>query len=241
MADMYNEKFYEEQRDFSLASAEHIVPLILEIFEPKAVCDLGCGTGAWLSVFMKNNVHDVTGYDINELSAECYFISKERIRTGFDICKKRLNCKTDMILCLEVAEHLPKANADKLVEELTNAAPVIIFSAAFPGQTGVNHINEQLPQYWRNKFMAHAYEEIDCIRPQIWYEKKVSWWLRQNITSFVSKKYLDRNEGLQRVYQKYGYSEHEQKLTLVNEHILENMVAKKRTTDVLRAYVRKWL
>ena len=55
----------------------------------------------------------------------------------------------DLVQSLEVAEHLPAAKAEQFVETLTAHGSRILFSAAVPGQGGENHINEQLPDYWR--------------------------------------------------------------------------------------------
>ncbi len=38
------------------ASAREVVPIIMELVNPKSVIDIGCGTGTWLSVFEKHGV-----------------------------------------------------------------------------------------------------------------------------------------------------------------------------------------
>src|SRR5262249_60644531 len=55
-------------------------------------------------------------------------------------CKRRF----DLVVCLEVAEHLPTDSAANLLTNLCNAGDVVLFSAAIPGQGGVNHINEKV-------------------------------------------------------------------------------------------------
>ena len=59
-----------------------------------------------------------------------------------------MNRKFDLVLSLEVAEHLPSECAEAFVESLVNLGPVILFSAAIPYQGGENHVNEQWPEYW---------------------------------------------------------------------------------------------
>ena len=49
----YAEQFYAEQREGSLCSAREVVPLILELVNPRSVVDVGCGVGTWLSVFVE--------------------------------------------------------------------------------------------------------------------------------------------------------------------------------------------
>ena len=51
-----------------------------------------------------------------------------------------------------MAEHLPQELGDRLVAFVAGLAPIIVFSAAQPGQGGLAHINEQPLAYWRDRF-----------------------------------------------------------------------------------------
>jgi len=98
-----------------------------------------------------------------------------------------LNRKYDLAISLEVAEHLPEQFADLFVKTLILHSDIILFSAAIPGQGGQNHLNEQWPDYWIEKFSKHGYFFHDLIRPLIWNNKKVDYWYKQN-TFLVTKK-----------------------------------------------------
>ena len=64
----------------------------------------------------------------------------------------------DLAICFEVAEHLEEHWADRLVDTLSDCAPIIVFSAATPGQGGSYHHNEQPHSYWLDKFKErHGY------------------------------------------------------------------------------------
>ena len=52
----YNRAFYKEVAEAARCSARHIVPVLIGYIEPKSVIDIGCGTGAWLSVFQENGI-----------------------------------------------------------------------------------------------------------------------------------------------------------------------------------------
>ena len=60
--------------------------------------------------------------------------------------------KADLVLCLDVAEHLPEWAAPVLVRHLTRAADLVVFSAAPPNQGGTGHVNEQPRSYWIERF-----------------------------------------------------------------------------------------
>ena len=93
----------------------------------------------------------------------------------------------DLAICLEVAEHLTPAAGARLVKTLCSVAPVVLFSAAIPAQGGTNHINEQWQSHWADEFAAHGFDCFDPIRPEIWNDRDVFPWYRQNILLFVSR------------------------------------------------------
>jgi hypothetical protein len=70
-------------------------------------------------------------------------------------------------MSLEVAEHLSGKAGACLVHTLTQAAPLVMFSAAVPGQRGSHHINEQWPGYWRSLFTDEGFRLFNPIRPLI--------------------------------------------------------------------------
>jgi hypothetical protein len=86
-----------------------------------------------------------------------------------------------------VAEHLPPASAPLLVRALTEAAPIVVFSAALPGQGGDGHVNEQLPSYWARLFDDCGYACYSDLRTRIWRNERVEVWYRQNLLCFVAK------------------------------------------------------
>ena len=92
----------------------------------------------------------------------------------------KLPRRFDLVICLEVAEHLPEQVADTLVASLTAAGNCILFSAAIPGQGGQQHQNEQWPQYWQSKFVKRGYEFSDVVRDKIWEREDIEWWYQQN-------------------------------------------------------------
>jgi hypothetical protein len=97
----------------------------------------------------------------------------------------KLNRKFDLAICLEVAEHLPAAQARAFVKTLCDAADRILFSAAIPGQGGRHHVNEQWPAYWAELFAEFGFECYDVLRPRIWDDPRVLWYYAQNCLIFA--------------------------------------------------------
>lgn len=174
-------------------AAEIVVPLIMQMMPSTSVLDVGCGTGTWLKVFnQKFGLTDLIGVDgnyvdRNQLVIDPKFFHEADLRKSIDLKRK-----FDIVLCLEVAEHLPEDCADQFVETLCRHSDRIIFSAAIPGQGGQMHINEQWPGYWSQKFAKHGYNVYDDIRPKIWHNGQVDIWYRQNIFHFRRGQYLQQ-------------------------------------------------
>lgn len=93
----------------------------------------------------------------------------------------------DVAISMEVAEHLPKRYADRLVGLLAALAPTVVFSGATPGQGGMDHVNEQPHEYWITKFEARGFryelELTDRWRRQ-WEVDGVASFYHRNLMIF---------------------------------------------------------
>ena len=182
----YTDSFFNEQKQKSVRQAQLIVPIILKFIKPKNIVDVGCGIGHWVRAFKENGI-DGVGFDGS-------WVPKEKILIDtfneIDLAKELPKVKADLVLCLEVAEHLPPSRAEGFIEDLTAMSTIIVFSAAVPGQGGVHHINEQWQSYWVDLFKQQGYVIIDCLRPLLWNNKDVELWYKQNMFFFVRKDVL---------------------------------------------------
>ena len=93
----------------------------------------------------------------------------------------------DLAISLEVAEHIPESSAEQFVTTLVSLAPVVLFSAAIPGQGGASHVNEQWQNYWALLFRDKGYFTVDWLRPLIWNNPKVAYYYSQNSLLFLTK------------------------------------------------------
>jgi SAM-dependent methyltransferase len=186
-ASLYNTEFFNMRRAGSRGSAAIAVPILLEQFAPRSVVDVGCGTGAWISVFCEHGVTDVLGIDGSWVDRRILETPVASFRE-YDLTQPILLDRTfDVALCLEVAEHLPAEVAPVLVNSLTTLAPVIVFSAAIPGQGGRGHINERWPSFWSSSFAAHRFVCFTDLRWRLWVDEGVEYWYRQNMLCFVAE------------------------------------------------------
>jgi SAM-dependent methyltransferase len=193
----YTSDFYVTHKDGSRRSAEVFAPLVIGLVNPSSVVDVGCGVGTWLSVFKTLGVTEILGLDGDYVDQSQLEIDKS-VFLAADLTRPfQVDRQFDLVVSLEVAEHLPKQCASRFVESLIRLGPIVLFSAAIPHQGGTRHINEQWPEYWVNHFSDHGYEAIDCIRRRVWNDDRVEWWYAQNTFLFVEGEYLRRHPQLE--------------------------------------------
>ena len=112
----------------------------IERFSPKSVLDLGCGNGLYPALYSHLGVEDVLGVDglqqeATVLDAKNY--TKADLQRPFDAGRK-----FDLVICLEVVEHIDPEASDVLFDSIArNAKGQILFSMAETGQPGNGHIN----------------------------------------------------------------------------------------------------
>lgn len=162
-------------------AAIEVVPIIMNLFNPSSVADLGCGLGTWLQVFNEMGVREIAGYDGTYVDLSKLCIERDfyfPVDLEKPLIEKR---RFDLVLSLEVAEHLKPESAELFVQSLVRLSDILVFSAAVPGQGGQHHINEQWPSWWAQLFEKQGYQFYDIFRPQIWNNQLVDWWYRQNM------------------------------------------------------------
>lgn len=186
---IYDNRFFRNTVKLETESAAAFVDIVLEHYSPKSVVDIGCGAGIYLKELERRGINDLLGLDGSPSAAEEFVSNKEQL-VIFDLSKPyKFSKKYDLCFCLEVAEHLPKEDADILVETIVNSSDNIIFTAAVPGQgpRSIGHINEQPHEYWIEKFKTRGFvylEELSLKMRQEMEEKKVVWWIVNNLMVF---------------------------------------------------------
>ncbi len=187
----YQDNFFEYHLQGAKASAEAVIPVVQEYIKPASLIDIGCGIGAWLSVWEKAGVKEIAGVDGTYVDKKQLQIKEE----NFHQCNLEegysANRTYELVSCLEVAEHIPSVSAEKFINSLCKLGNVILFSAAIPGQGGTMHVNEQYPEYWVALFSKNGFIPVDCLRSRIWNDRRIQWWYRQNTMFFVKENALE--------------------------------------------------
>ena len=192
MQPIYGREFFEQQAGGSYRSAQLVLPLVFEQFNPRSVVDVGCGLGSWLKAAAELGAERVLGIDGDYVDRSQLMIEQTAF-LAHDLAKPlQVPDRFDLALSLEVAEHLPIDAAGNHLDMLAQLSDLVLFSAAIPGQGGTGHINENWLEFWALRFAERGYLPIDKIRPRIWNKRFVEPWYRQNILLFANNAAISR-------------------------------------------------
>lgn len=136
-----------------------VAEVIHELFANEAsdCIDVGCGMGLIIER-LQELAWSVSGLDGAEAVKSC---APESVRDSIFAADLTAPLppmlRYGLVICTEVAEHLEPQFADVLVDNVCGLGSGPIFwTAALKGQGGTDHLNEQDPPYWIEKFVARG-------------------------------------------------------------------------------------
>jgi SAM-dependent methyltransferase len=188
---VYSRAYYDgDVEDAAAEAAPPMAETIARRFRPESVVDVGCGTGALLAAFRDLGCRTVFGLEYAEAALD------DCRRRGLPVRKFKIGLDTynaeryDLALSFEVAEHLSPWVAEKFVDLLCGLAPIVVISAATPGQGGLDHINERPLSFWAKKFRSRSYD-LDCDSTNLfrttWEQAGIASFYCRNVMCFVRR------------------------------------------------------
>jgi len=154
---------------------------MVSTYHPQTALDLGCGAGLFVQYLNYKGVdaRGVEAADLREIQPLPDRFIQQDLRVPFDLEKR-----FDLVLCLEVAEHIDAAFEEILFENIRrHVGKYLLFSAATPGQEGHGHVNEHTAEYWSTilrelgfRLLVDQTNICRALCKYPWYAKNISLW-----------------------------------------------------------------
>lgn len=154
--------------------------LVLLLKTTNKIYDFGCGTGFYTD-FLNREGFYCTGID--------GFV-KDKKYIEFDLTTPLFLDKKGDIICLEVAEHIPKEFEFQFLKNLyNNCNGTLIISWAIPHQGGVGHVNEldNLTVIKKFKGLDFEFNLEDTIYLRDIMREDPLWWFKSTLMVFNKK------------------------------------------------------
>jgi SAM-dependent methyltransferase len=163
----FNEYYYQhgcgspyERNEQWLAFFQGIADRIIADVQPKTVLDAGCAKGFLVEGFRNRGV-EAWGVDISEYAIQEVVESIKPFCWAGSITDP-FPQKYDLIVTIEVVEHMPAEEGQKAIANLCAHSDRIIFSSTPFDYKEVTHYNVQPPEYWAREFARHGFfRDID--------------------------------------------------------------------------------
>lgn len=122
---------------------------------PSTVLDAGCAMGLLVEKLRENGVA-AWGVDVSEYAIQHVDPSmREFCRVGS--IAEPFGQKYDLIVTIEVLEHIPKVESERALANLCAHTDDILFSSTPNDHKEPTHFNVQPPEYWAEQFALHGF------------------------------------------------------------------------------------
>jgi SAM-dependent methyltransferase len=136
------------------------------------IVDIGCGKGDYIKALLNKGI-DCIGYDGSPLTPEL----SENTCLVKDFSEPVDIGKFDLVLSLEVGEHIPVQYEQIFIDNLVNASrEYIVLSWAIEGQPGVGHINCRNNDYLIYQLQLRGFDYSQGSSEYLREKSSLSWF-----------------------------------------------------------------
>jgi SAM-dependent methyltransferase len=149
-----------ERNDTWLAFFGGVADRIVADIQPKRVLDAGCAIGLLVETLRARGV-DASGIDLSTWAIEhATEAARPYVREGSIV--EPFDSQYDLIVCIEVLEHMPPAEADRAIANFAAHTGDVLFSSTPFDYKEPTHINVRMPEEWAEAFARHGfYRDVD--------------------------------------------------------------------------------
>jgi len=184
--DISEEDWLKELNSQAEWNKRHLLSMFSLLGIPESLLDVGCGDGTMVKLASQIGVRS-TGVDQLQPTKDGNFFYQNLVDKFSN--KEKVN----MVLCLEVAEHIHESAhatlcdtcTDNLIEGRGN---FLVFSAAYPNQGGIGHVAERPAKYWMDQFSLRGLnyrKDLTTKLSLLWSNiESPLYWLAGNVLIF---------------------------------------------------------
>ena len=137
-----------------------IADAIVAEFAPRTVLDAGCGIGFLVEALRARGV-EARGFDVSRYAIDQIPEQVRRFCTVASITDE-IDGDYDLIVCIEVLEHLPAEAAEAAVANLARHTDLVLFYSTPDDFREPTHLNVRPPEYWVGLFGRHGlFRDLD--------------------------------------------------------------------------------
>jgi len=131
-----------------------IADAIVAQLQPRTVLDAGCGIGFLVEALRARGV-EAFGFDVSEYAISCV---PEELRPYCTVASitDELDRDYDLVVCIEVLEHLPAESAEAAVANLARHTDAVLFSSTPDDFREPTHLNVRPLEHWVALFARHG-------------------------------------------------------------------------------------
>ncbi len=132
---------------------EPVLDYLIARYNVKSMLDVGCGLGAMVDLAASKGVLSM-GVDGDPQVTGLHITQHDYTMGPFLI--GHIVDQVDLIWCVEFVEHVEQQYQDNYLATF-DAGRVLFLTAAYPGQGGYHHVNEQPMEYWVDLLTARGW------------------------------------------------------------------------------------
>jgi SAM-dependent methyltransferase len=137
-----------------------IADRIVADMAPRRVLDAGCAMGFLVETLRARGV-DASGIDISPYAID-HVHEPVRPFCRVGSITDDLGGEYDLIVSIEVAEHMPARDAESAIANLCAHTTDVLFSSSPIDHREPTHVNVHPPEYWAEQFARHGfYRDVD--------------------------------------------------------------------------------
>lgn len=162
---------------------EKLANQLVALFRDNTVIEFGAGTGRYTS-YLQNEGINVRGYDGVKTISEM----TNGLVHFLDLTNPAGIKPAEWVLCLEVAEHIPRLYENIFIENIQkNSLKGVVLSWAGISQPGVGHVNNREQNYVKKTMTRGGFIYVEESSKLLRDNSKL-WWFKKNIMVFLRQK-----------------------------------------------------